>query len=99
MNHAPMPADRRDQILVRYLDGNLSAAETDALNALLSTDAEARAALREMATQAVAMGDLAREQAMRSPPRSAGLGETAGPRGWRRAAVAVAAGAAAAVIV
>jgi anti-sigma factor RsiW len=59
--------DDRDQLLVRYLDGNLTPTETDALNGLLKTDAAARASLREMAMQAVLMGDLARERELATP--------------------------------
>ncbi|MCX5676409.1 MAG: FecR family protein [Planctomycetota bacterium] len=97
MNPDQMTPERRDQLLVRYLDGNLSQAEVDALSALLKTDADARAALREMTMQALAMADLAREQMIKAPLRAQPVRETGGPRRWKRAAVAVAA--AAAVIV
>ena len=56
-----MNLDDRDQLLVRYLDGDLTPAEMDALNALSrKMDAAARASLAEMAMQAVSMVDLAR---------------------------------------
>ena len=97
MNPNQMPDERRDQLLVRYLDGNLSPAEIDALSALLKTDADVRASLREMAVQALAMADLAREQAIKAPLRAQPVREAGGPRRWKRAAVAVTA--AAAVIV
>ena len=97
MNPNQMPPERRDQLLVRYLDGNLSTAEVDALSALLKTDADARASLWDMAMQALTMADLAREQAIKAPLRAQPVRETGGPRRWKRAAVAVTA--AAAVIV
>ncbi len=93
MNPNQMPPDRRDQLLVRYLDGNLSPAEVEALSSLLKTDAEARASLREMAMQALGMADLAREQAIKAPLRAQPVRETGGPHRWKRAAVAVAAAA------
>jgi ferric-dicitrate binding protein FerR (iron transport regulator) len=62
-----MTPEERDHLLVRYLDGNLTPTETDALNGLLKTDAAARASLREMAMQAVLMGDLARERELATP--------------------------------
>ncbi len=63
-----MTRDERDMLLVRYLDGSASVHEVESLNALLKDDPEARASLREMAGQAVAMADLARERAIHMPP-------------------------------
>lgn len=51
-----------DLLLVRYLDGNLTPDEVETLNRCLAEDAEGRALLREMASQAVMLNDLAREQ-------------------------------------
>jgi len=56
-----IPADR-EQLLMRYLDGRLTKAESCDLSAWLREDASVRAWLREMAEQAVALGDLARER-------------------------------------
>lgn len=57
-----MTPDERDHAFVRYLDGACPDAEIAALNTLLTSDPEARAALRAMATQAVLLNDLARER-------------------------------------
>ena len=57
----------RDGLLMRYFDGTISPQERTALNTLLLEDADARALLREIVEQAVAMGDLARERAHASP--------------------------------
>ena len=65
-----MNLDDRDQLLVRYLDGDLTPAEMDALNALLKTDAAARASLAEMAMQAVSMVDLARMRELAAPKKT-----------------------------
>ena len=51
-----------DRLLVRCLDGNLAPDEVETLNRCLTEDAEGRALLREMASQAVMLNDLAREQ-------------------------------------
>lgn len=60
------PSDR-EQLLMRYLDGRLTEAETRELSTGLREDAATRAWLREVAEQAVALGDLAREQRWQSP--------------------------------
>lgn len=49
-----------DQLIHRYLDGHLSAAELVSLNRRLREDAALREHLRLIAEQAVALGDLAR---------------------------------------
>jgi ferric-dicitrate binding protein FerR (iron transport regulator) len=58
----------RDELLLRYLDGALSPGETKQLETLLREDAAARECLRQIAEQAVAMGDLARARALEMPP-------------------------------
>ena len=71
---------RRDtfDLLMRHLDGRLSGDDLRALNDTLRTDARARDWLREIAGQAVAMGDLARG-------RGAGERPAAPPPSVRRA--------------
>jgi hypothetical protein len=64
-----MNPDECDHLLMRYLDGNLTAAEGAKLNRLLESDADARSSLREMAMQAVSLADLAREQELAAPTR------------------------------
>jgi ferric-dicitrate binding protein FerR (iron transport regulator) len=63
MNRPP----EREQLLMRYLDGPLSGVESRELSAWLREDAAARAWLRELAEQAVALGDLGREKFWRAP--------------------------------
>ncbi len=65
---------RRDtfDLLMRHLDGRLSGDDLRALNDLLRTDARARDWLREIAGQAVAMGDLARSRTAERPAAVAG---------------------------
>lgn len=63
------PAER-DVLIVRYLDGAADAGEVAALNALLRSDPEARALLREASVQALAVADLAGGRALRSPRRT-----------------------------
>lgn len=57
----------RETLLLRYLDGALSESEKRELEAWLRGDPEARAWLREIAEQAVAMGDLARTRELQAP--------------------------------
>lgn len=74
--------DESMRLLLRHIDGTLSAAETDALNERLRNDPAARAWLNEIADQAVAMGDLARGScAVPAIPRHASPAPKAG---WRR---------------
>ena len=85
-----MTPEERDHLLVRYLDGNLTPTGTDALNGLLKTDAAARASLREMAMQAVLMGDLARERELAAPRKRSGHPRVLA-RTWNRRTLAFAA--------
>jgi len=64
---------RRDtfDLLMRHLDGRLSGDDLRALNDILRTDARARDWLREIAAQAVAMGDLARGRRAEPAPGAA----------------------------
>ena len=48
------------RLLLRYVDGRLSPEETDRVAALLRTDPDARASLREIAEQAVGVADVER---------------------------------------
>jgi ferric-dicitrate binding protein FerR (iron transport regulator) len=56
-----------ERLLLRYLDGTLSRGEVTELESWLRSDADARALLRAVSEQAVAMGDLARERGLRRP--------------------------------
>lgn len=58
---------RFNELTMRYLDRQLSATEVEEFNQQIRDDAEARAWLGEIAGQAVAMGDLGREQATLHP--------------------------------
>jgi hypothetical protein len=85
-----MNPDERDQLLLRYLDDNLTVAEGVELNQLLESDANTRRSPREMVTQAVSLADLAREQdlaARRLTP------VTVRSRSWSKMVLAVAAAA------
>ena len=65
---------KHEHLLMRYLDGRLTEAETRELSAWLREDAVARAWLRDVAGQVVALGDLAREQRWQSQkPEVAGV--------------------------
>lgn len=66
-----------DLLIQRYLDHALSAEELSALNQRLRDDPALREHLRDIADQAVAMGDLARQRETDTPHRS---GNTAGQR-------------------
>jgi len=92
-----MNDEDRDELLVRYLDGNVSPADMEVLNALLKADAEARGSLREMTMQALGMADLARERAARSPVQV--RPEPQRTRSWWKPAVLASASAAAALTV
>lgn len=70
---------KHEHLLMRYLDGRLTEAETRELSAWLREDAVARAWLRDVAGQVVALGDLAREQHWQSPkPEVAGVESISG---------------------
>lgn len=56
-------------LLMRYLDGRLDADGMREVNDLLRRDGEARQWLREVAGQAVAMGDLARSRVVEKTPQ------------------------------
>jgi ferric-dicitrate binding protein FerR (iron transport regulator) len=86
-----MNPDDRDQLLLRYLDGNLTAAEGDELDRLLESDADARSSLREMAMQAVSLADLAREQDL-AARRTKPTPTAARPRWWSKGTLAVVVG-------
>lgn len=84
------PSDR-EQLLMRYLDGRLSTDETRAVSAWLREDAAARAWLRELSEQAVAFGDLAREQSWRAPVAASAPAKVISPRFTQPAWLALAA--------
>ena len=50
------------ELLLRYLDGNLSPVEEAEVNDLLGRDPEARAFLRQVAEQAVTIADMQRTE-------------------------------------
>lgn len=56
-----------DLLIQRLLDGTLTPAEHAAVNQRLRDDAELRGHLREIASQAVAMGDMARQREADTP--------------------------------
>lgn len=60
-----------DLLIQRHLDGTLSPADHAQLNQRLREDAELRAHLRDIALQAVAMGDLARSRPVAAVTRAA----------------------------
>lgn len=72
------PDQRRFDLLLRYLDGNLPSSELGALNRLLREDPEAAAWLREIAQQAVGLGDIARREEWVERAGEAGADAAAG---------------------
>ena len=58
------PGAGRFDLLMRYLDGNVSPTESREFNELLRTDDGARQWLRGISEQAVALGDIARSRSM-----------------------------------
>lgn len=64
-----------DLLLQRLLDGKLTPAEHAAVNQRLRDDAELRNHLREIAEQAVAMGDMARQRKTDAPAGSVHVAE------------------------
>lgn len=81
----------RERLLMRYLDGRLSAEEARAVSAWLREDAAARAWLRELAEQAVALGDLSRERNWRGVGGKPSPANVIAPRFTRPAWLALAA--------
>ena len=63
-----------DLLIQRLLDGTLTPAEHAAVNHRLRDDAELRDHLREIAEQAVAMGDMARQRGTDAPAGSLASG-------------------------
>jgi ferric-dicitrate binding protein FerR (iron transport regulator) len=79
-----------DELMMRYLDGQLSATEVGELSARLRDDPAARGTLREIAEQAQLMADLSREKAARSSSQTSAV-VASQPRAWRRFALSCAA--------
>lgn len=71
--------DEAFQLLLRHGDGQADAAQTARVNELLRRDPEARAMLRSLAVQAVALGDLAATRALHAPRGVAAAGKIVRP--------------------
>ncbi len=76
------PNPESDTAIVRYLDGTLDGEELRRFGERLAEDAELRAELREVAEQAVAMGDLGRGRNLVALPSEVSRAETSPPRSW-----------------
>lgn len=75
-------SEEQEMEILRHLDDRLPPERLKRLNEVLRGDASARHSLREIADQAVALGDLARTRALRNPSPLAPFPRSGG--GWGR---------------